>query len=547
MTHPGRKAAAPLVALALLAALWWPTLRWPLGRDQGVYAAVADVINDGGLLYRDALDLKPPVIYHLYALALRFSHSEQAIRVMDLLMIGAGMTFILLLFPARRRWALAPLLALTTGTALFFLAGYWNAALPDSYTAIPIAAGLWVRQTRWGRVRVVSADAVMGLLTGVAFWLKYTAGIYLLLFAFLAYLDWRKGGGARPSSLFLRWGAMALGFVALAAAVVLHFALRGGLRDLWEVGFVYPLHYAGYQPRLAGDLWIGGINLSQGLRGFRIFCAWFPPLVLLPLALLAVCALRRRLPHRELWLATALALLSVVIQGKFYMNHFGAALLWLAALSALAIEASARLLRARLRWRRDRWTAVTALALGVPVVAVLVLGSSVFPQRWATLRAWMRIDPADPATVRSYQDHFGAYGQGDFSYRADVEVADYLRATTAPQDKVFIWGFEPLVLFLANRRSPTRFLDNAPLVAPPGRFRWREEALEALRRDPPACVLILRDDDQWYLHGVHGDSRETLAATNPDLAKWISRNYSLGRQIEHFAVLRRVPVESPAP
>ena len=37
------------------------------------------------------------------------------------------------------------------------------------------------------------------------------------------------------------------------------------------------------------------------------------------------------------------------------------------------------------------------------------------------------------------------------------ETADYLRTTSAPDDRVFVLGGEPVVYFLADRRAPTRF------------------------------------------------------------------------------------------
>ncbi len=56
--------AALLTATFCLAQL----LLMPYGRDQGIYAVVADAVLRGGMPYRDAWDFKPPGIYLVYAL-----------------------------------------------------------------------------------------------------------------------------------------------------------------------------------------------------------------------------------------------------------------------------------------------------------------------------------------------------------------------------------------------------------------------------------------------------------------------------------------------
>src|SRR5690242_12105898 len=55
---------APALVLAVLA----PTLLYPYGRDQAVFACAGSLIARGGMPYRDIWEVKPPGIYLLYAL-----------------------------------------------------------------------------------------------------------------------------------------------------------------------------------------------------------------------------------------------------------------------------------------------------------------------------------------------------------------------------------------------------------------------------------------------------------------------------------------------
>ena len=48
----------------------------PFERDEGMYACVSDVIDRGGLPYRDAFDNKPPGIHYLYNISFKiFGHA----------------------------------------------------------------------------------------------------------------------------------------------------------------------------------------------------------------------------------------------------------------------------------------------------------------------------------------------------------------------------------------------------------------------------------------------------------------------------------------
>src|SRR5215831_11671868 len=59
--------AALLAVLALGLALRAPTFARPLlSDDEAIYATTADALGRGDLLYRDVVDHKPPLVYHLY-------------------------------------------------------------------------------------------------------------------------------------------------------------------------------------------------------------------------------------------------------------------------------------------------------------------------------------------------------------------------------------------------------------------------------------------------------------------------------------------------
>src|SRR5260221_8420815 len=61
-------------------------LLFSFGRDQGIYALVADVMLKGGMPYRDAWDFKPPGIFLTYAFAQGvFGKSMLSIRLLEVI------------------------------------------------------------------------------------------------------------------------------------------------------------------------------------------------------------------------------------------------------------------------------------------------------------------------------------------------------------------------------------------------------------------------------------------------------------------------------
>ena len=79
-----------LLSLFVTAVARIPQLFLPFERDEGAYAYIAEIIDRGGLPYRDAFDHKPPGIYYLYHLSFSvFSNTVYAPRLAALFFIAA--------------------------------------------------------------------------------------------------------------------------------------------------------------------------------------------------------------------------------------------------------------------------------------------------------------------------------------------------------------------------------------------------------------------------------------------------------------------------
>src|SRR5215212_12193880 len=94
-----------LVLLALTFVLRLPAFFTPVfNSDETFLATQAHVLNDGGELYQDAIDRKPPIVPYVYAATFSFFETTALWSVRMVAMLAVALTALLLAIEARRRY-----------------------------------------------------------------------------------------------------------------------------------------------------------------------------------------------------------------------------------------------------------------------------------------------------------------------------------------------------------------------------------------------------------------------------------------------------------
>ncbi len=534
-----------LIPACIVLVLLAPTLFYPYGRDQGVFAYVGAALARGELPYRDVWDLKPPGIYLLYALLARLAPDPGAslmllLRGADLAV--AALTGVLLARLARRLLDEAehPLAAEAMGWgaaawyAVLYLQGtFWSLAQAESW-ANPLILGAALlclsNSLRDGRGMVVA-----GLLAGAAAVLKFTTVLPLLPFVGFALgkAELDPGRRAVRSGLFLAGAAAPL-------LVVVAWMFSTGIWDDYvdiQQGFV-----AAYSRINASGPWSRVTNLfGYGLPWLGL--AWLP-------ALFAVfgggSGAWSREGRRLVLAMLGMGLLAVWVQDKYFGYHWQTVLPPLALLAAVGTARLVERLRPTAPATNDAGEGAGArgpTGERVPTWrfrAVVCVGIAF---GWSLLNHGAEYrDAAWLATGRISREQwltrFGPPGQGDYSFLAARQAAEYVREHARPGDPVLVWGFEPAVYLLAERHAPTRFFFNVPVAAPFVPERWRAEFLADLEEQPPALVLVLREDRIPHASGRRDDSTAQLHAWK-ELHAWLRTGYRPAAEIEHFTIWRR--------
>jgi 4-amino-4-deoxy-L-arabinose transferase-like glycosyltransferase len=475
-----------------------------LNVDEAAHAVGSWELMDGGRLYVDFADHKPPLIYAYYALAqLLMGRDMLAVRLMTTLLVLPLTALAASAFYGHgRRGAAAGLLYILYGAA--FLASEVQAVNGEVLMLCPAAWALVAVRSRERAARLAPSFAA-GLLLGVAALVKPQAAFWA---AAVALVVFRAAAGRR------RWvllAALLSGVATPLLATVAWFAKAGTLDAFLYWNVTHNLAYAANP--------IGPAEVA--LRAARFLL----PLVAVtaPLWWGAWRARHALEGHARLLVAGALAasLPAVFLGWRFFPHYFIQLYLPL----ALAAAPYAAALAAPPRGRRFR----ALLAWTVLVVAGFTAANLV------VLRRPDATDSARPV----------------FAY-----VTSRLRADPCfAGARLFVWGFAPDFYYHARLRPASRFVIPGPTLSgyQPGHPDPR--AGEGLIRDDHWRLLIddLQRHRATYVLDTAGAGlhrwRQFPAHRFPQLWALLRRDYTLLDTVDGVAIhrLASAPCASPPP
>ena len=341
-----RFAPRELATLALLLLLLAVAVRAPgfvvdtFNTDESLIATQAEVIRDGGDLYEEAVDRKPPLVPYVYAAAFTLLGTTGLWAARLAAAVAVALAGVLLAIEARERygrrasWVAGVLLVLSTAA---FVPQDGQAANFEIFM-LPgmVAAILLARRGRPAGAGVAVAAAALAKQTGAA---------ALLPVLYLVWRHGRKRGVTRalvgfavplllaalalgPSDLFF-WTVLGNGdyvsigssglLIALVAAAMTALFVALQLPVLWTL----PRAWRERAQRRDTDLWLwvasGAVSILVGLRFFGHYYLQLLP----PLCLLTAGMLTRESPERvRRTLSLALVVAAVCTAAGFVTQPF---------------------------------------------------------------------------------------------------------------------------------------------------------------------------------------------------------------------------------
>ncbi|HKV99567.1 MAG TPA: glycosyltransferase family 39 protein [Vicinamibacterales bacterium] len=497
----------------------------PLGPDQGVYATIGWAMQHGFALYRDLFEMKPPGLYVTYRAGFAlFGTSSHAIFWMD---YAAALLTMAAVFDLSRRIAGLRFAALA---AAVFALGTWPAArlayggflertINETFISLLAAAAMWAAAVAGPEVRNRWAIA-SGAFIGLAAVFKPMAIVYWP--AAVAWI-WFQADFPRARRFAV---CSAAGAVVPPAIAIAWMWATGIMPDAWLALAVYNGAY----------LTLGDVGLFDLLNRFahEVFRrmktdeVWALGTVA---AAVAVGAWRWRHSRSALvaalgvfWLGAALA--AIVLNGpRMFQTYFMPALVPLCLLGAWLLDQAFAPGR---RWR----VATAALVVGLLAIMLVRSGS---PRRAADVTRADTLQLFGSSERQEYLRRFQSRATQAFS-AADAEtLADYLRAKTEPNERVFIFGMTASAYFLSGRLPASRFLFVYPAVSNMAdRPEFRVETLAAeLARSAPRYIVLQRHNRDSF-----SGWRADVSFAAPPMAALL-QEYRQETEIGDYALYRR--------
>ena len=398
-------------------------------RDSGVFLYAGWRILNAELPYRDVWDHKPPVIFYIDALGLAISgNSRWGVWLIELATLFAAAWLGLLLF--RKLFGLLPSvfsLLLWLLSLVFVLQG---GNLTTEYTlSLQFAAFFLVFHA--DRSKHPDRDFfLIGLTGAIAFFTKQTAiGIWIAIVVALT-LQRLLGGQGR------RWlremGYMLLAVLTACLFVILFFGVQGSLPQFWSAAFEYNFVYSARSDSTLTE------RLDTILKGIRpLTRAGLFQLALAGYVITIILFVLKRNSLQKAWPVLAVGLIALPVEltlitlpGRTFAHYYMTLLPILALFTSVTV------------WGIESLVPSTKVAtIAKYLLALLVAGYI----------AWVSLD--------DYLDQLYLYR--DFT--RNEPAIEYIRANSAPEDEVLLWGSETAVNYFSQRKSPSRFVYQAPL------------------------------------------------------------------------------------
>jgi hypothetical protein len=517
--------------VVILAAL--QILMFPFGRDQGIYALIGEGILRGQVPYRDLWDFKPPGIFLVYGFAQGiFGKSMLAPRLVEVLGLVAivlssarlGETF----FGSRTAGMLGGAIAALVHAQLEF----WHTGQPETFGGVLTFLGLVLTATEGKRSRKLLRFLVLGALFGCAALLKPPlGGGALVCAAYLAKREQQIAGAARPGLRAVL--VVVAGALLPLALVLLWFWARGGLSALvWTMKDFTPGYTAlGWEGQHAPKMFYYAL-----LEAFFKFSALAASGVIAAIAT-SPMHLREREGVFLVLGVIAVHVTGIAMQGKFFAYHYGATLPLISFLGGLGLYKL---------WRRclaGGTGGVLAFMAFVSVSVAMREAVTDLPQDF-----WERSAMRARHLFSSHRNRDQLEAElgtvADVSLAADRAVARELRSRTRSGASVLVWGFEPVIYWLADRKPATRFIYDVPQRTSWERERARYDLMRDLAVSKPAAIVVQHNDVFPMVTGNTLDSARELKGFGA-LNALVLSEYEYVTTIEDFDLYLRRPAAAP--
>jgi hypothetical protein len=458
-----------LLAIAVIGLIYIP---YPFEGEQAVFMMAAEVLHQGGDLYRDCWDTKQPAIYYIYLLAgSLFGFNETGIYAFEALYL---LLFSVILILTLARYFSSPVVAaclpLFTVAFYYSVAGPWHRAQVEAVVGFPLFLMLWFAFCAEESQTLRPASLFLsGLFGGIVLLFKFFF-LPILLAIWLPTIVYGNkkshNSGLPLISRSVLWVLCGTSLPLLIAAG--YFVSHETLNLLLWTTFIYPRQVATEIPLTR--------PIARILNVLFFFTNCAPSLALSVVALSPVASKKLDPLNRGLLLWAVCGFVVILLQFySWYAYHYVLLFVPVGILAARGVDALWS--HAISEWGQQ---GRVRLALLLILTILFLYVEPVHQLTFRTIELLRKGIPTTSAKVREMQM------QASARYREYEREVEFLREPSSLPGPIYVCA-NPLYVFMSERREPISL----------GGFNFllyvreqREQLLGELRQSRPSYIFV---------------------------------------------------------
>jgi len=511
--------------------------------DSGTFAYCGKVILEGGLMYRDCWDNKPPGVYYLNAAAILLGGPNPfSIWLFQAVWLTIAVEAFFLILRKILGLGLAALAAFMLIFCVLYPDIFEGGNFTETYAILPVvlSIGAFWAYLRSGKIRWV---AVLGLLVAAGFLLKPTyISMGLAAGIVISYLDLRNHEYKAGIGKIL---LLAITTLLPLVLISLYWVFQHDFNELW---FAAIKHNIGYVE--------SGFSLRSLSGTARMFLLNQPMAALSAMVIMTYSVflydhlsdlLASRKPTQEN--------IDLFISRKMDKHE---AIVWWQAGLGLALVLDMIFLASS----GKNFGHYLQVLLPILVASVLYLLDKLIhsmhekiPDRSLLVIAWSGVLLITlPGLVEIAKKEAPSMSElSTFWHTPELtryepnELEKYIIDHSQPSEAVLIWGGHPSMNFLTDRHSPSRYIFLQHLFTPtPSGQNGFSEFLQELQADPPDLIVAQPDSsaglpffslpEESICPGCNPDIRQNML----ELKHLVESNYTFAVSIWDWYVYERI-------
>lgn len=498
-----------------------PVALFPHSGDLCTFLRVATAMDEGKTLYRDIVDIKPPLVYDIVRLYQNLGgdsevmiHCIDALVLLSLLFIGSY-----LLYRVIGDAAIASISTWIMGV-VYASTGYATVIQSESLAMFPLILLIWLHMREKPQPRLLhgfSIGVVCAVLTG----LKVTLGSVLLVIAIVDIIEFKDG--LSPLRVFImKWVGIAVGFAGTSLLIWRVFMVPGAFDEYLQL-MSFTRAYASIPN-------IDGVSIRFAWKiiatyYFDNYSIAFSLMALVGVRILYAGDARSRRLLRFLVLMFVAMLATVVMERKFFSYHFIRSIVPLAILSGYGFRRFVPWIREQWRQRNER------LLLTIAVVLMII---------WSPLARMMAL-MKPTVSFFSGREAFDTYYQnlnyvGMFRVE-EQRIHDSIMAWKSPDDHVLVAALNSPRLALKCGDGGWSFIAGSQFaLADYSSMEWRGRYADEMRR-AQWLVVGLNDSNQYF--NTPPKTSMQILNERDEFRGLLQRSFAPRWNTEHFVVFER--------